>query len=98
MAARISGSPTWSKIDRLATTASWGSRLERPSSKRTYVITDMPGALISVVARPAATRRAAKGGSFRVDVEQVERMDFQQVGDRGHETRPRSLQAGFPEP
>ena len=40
-----------------------GSEPVRPSSRRTYVITDIPGALISFVARPAATRNAARGGS-----------------------------------
>ena len=40
-----------------------GSAPGRPSSRRTYVMTERPGAVTSFVARPAARRRAAKGGS-----------------------------------
>ncbi len=40
-----------------------GSTPGRPSSRRTYVMTDTPGAVTSFVASPAARRRAAKGGS-----------------------------------
>lgn len=45
------------------TTLEAGPAPGRPSSRRTYVITDRPGAQTSFVASPAASRRAAKGGS-----------------------------------
>lgn len=45
------------------TTLEEGLTPGRPSSRRTYVITDRPGAQTSFVASPAASRRAAKGGS-----------------------------------
>lgn len=45
------------------TTLEEGSTPGRPSSRRTYVITDRPGAQTSFVASPAASRRAARGGS-----------------------------------
>jgi hypothetical protein len=46
-----------------ATTLTEGSAPGRPSSRRTYVMTDRPGAVISFVASPAASRRGAKGGT-----------------------------------
>lgn len=58
---RVTSTPRTSAT--AVTTTAEGVAPVRPSSRRTYVITETPGAAISFVARPAARRRAAKGGS-----------------------------------